>query len=880
MSFDKNNRSTRSSHSSRSNVGRTNRANINNNTPSPNNTTSLTRPLETAFETESNPLPKRQRTLAEMFTTNNNGQASSGKAREENSTFTFNPSNSSHPSGSSTQGGSFNFPNTNATSGFNSIKDNIFSTNNQQTSRKNIDQNGSFNSSNGSRIGLGKAPVKKLVIKSFKVKPKLPENYEADTWRKLKGAVNAIHESQPVPDSLEELYKACENLCHHKMANSLYRKLKAECETHVTEELAKLKNNITTNEVFLTAIDNCWKDHCRQMIMIRSIFLYLDRTYVLQTSGLSSLWDMGLDLFRDHVMESKEIRKKTLDGLLCLIEKERSGESINRAILKSLLRMFIDLGIYFNGFESAFLESTELFYRKESNTRVHALEVSRYLLYVEQKLQEEKDRTIHYLDKETRKPLIELIERELIANPVSLLLEKGFDSLVSNGQKEDLARLYSLLARVGHLDQLKTFYGVYVKKAGLEIVTDVSRDSTMVQDLLVFKMKLDDILTTSFLKNESFFNTLKESFESFINVRQNKPAEMIAKFVDAKLRTGNKTATDEELESILDNVLILFRFIQGKDVFEAFYKRDLAKRLLLNKSASFDAEKSMLSKLKTECGASFTSKLEGMFKDMDVSRDIMISFRQTQKYKELCKDIELNVSVLTQGYWPNYPPAEITLAEQMTEYQEVFKSFYLSKHHGRRLMWQPSLGHCVLKAHFPKGKKELAVSLYQAMVLLLFNGVDIETKMSFKEIFEATNIELKELERTLQSLACGKVRVLTKYPKGREVDEADNFSFNKDFTAPLFRIKVNAIQMKETVEENTNTTERVFQDRQYQVDAAIVRIMKTRKQLSHTLLMNELFEQLRFPVKASDLKKRIESLIDREYLERDKSDASVYNYLA
>lgn len=36
----------------------------------------------------------------------------------------------------------------------------------------------------------------------------------------------------------------------------------------------------------------------------------------------------------------------------------------------------------------------------------------------------------------------------------------------------------------------------------------------------------------------------------------------------------------------------------GKDVFEAFYKKDLAKRLLLGKSASFDAEKSMLLKLK------------------------------------------------------------------------------------------------------------------------------------------------------------------------------------------------------------------------------------------------------------------------------------------
>lgn len=71
-----------------------------------------------------------------------------------------------------------------------------------------------------------------------------------------------------------------------------------------------------------------------------------------------------------------------------------------------------------------------------------------------------------------------------------------------------------------------------------------------------------------------------------------------AKYVDCKLRAGNKEATEEEMERILDKIMIIFRFIHGKDVFEAFYKKDLAKRLLVGKSASVDAEKSMLSKLK------------------------------------------------------------------------------------------------------------------------------------------------------------------------------------------------------------------------------------------------------------------------------------------
>lgn len=81
-------------------------------------------------------------------------------------------------------------------------------------------------------------------------------------------------------------------------------------------------------------------------------------------------------------------------------------------------------------------------------------------------------------------------------------------------------------------------------------------------------------------------------------------------------------------------------------------------------------------------------------------------------------------------------------------------------------------------------------------------------------------------------------------------------------------------------EEQHDTTEKIFLDRQYQVDAAIVRIMKTRKSLKHEQLLSELYTLLRFPARPADLKKRIESLIEREYLERHKDDPSTYIYVA
>ncbi len=112
----------------------------------------------------------------------------------------------------------------------------------------------------------------------------------------------------------------------------------------------------------------------------------------------------------------------------------------------------------------------------------------------------------------------------------------------------------------------------------------------------------------------------------------------------------------------------------GKDVFEAFYGKSLAKRLLLNKSASVDAEKSMLIKLKSECGAGFTTKLEGMFKDIDLSREVMSSFSSSVRYMErLDPGMEFNVNVLTAGYWPTYPNVDLNLPTEFSKFQDVFK---------------------------------------------------------------------------------------------------------------------------------------------------------------------------------------------------------------
>uniref|UniRef100_A0A8D3DC92 Cullin-4A n=1 Tax=Scophthalmus maximus TaxID=52904 RepID=A0A8D3DC92_SCOMX len=671
-------------------------------------------------------------------------------------------------------------------------------------------------------------------------RPKLAENYTEDTWLKLRDAVGAIQNSTSIKYNLEELYQAVENLCSYKVSPTLYKQLRQVCEDHVQAQIQQFREYPFWGSLdslsFLKRMNRCWQDHCRQTIMIRSIFLFLDRTYVLQNSLLPSIWDTGLELFRTHIVSDSAVQKRTVDCILEQIEMERNGETVDRSLLRSLLGMLSDL---------------------QERDVSETLNGS-YLHHVARRLEEEND-------------LMITLETKIICNiPVA-----GLSTLLDENRVTELALLYQLFNKVkGGLPTLLQFWRDYIKSFGGEIVCTPEKDKDMVQELLDFKDKMDNVAQSCFTRNEGFINAMKEAFETFINKRPNKPAELIAKYVDSKLRAGNKEATEEELERILDKIMIIFRFIHGKDVFEAFYKKDLAKRLLVGKSASVDAEKSMLSKLKHECGAAFTSKLEGMFKDMELSKDIMIQFKQNQSEPS---NIELTVNILTMGYWPSYTPMEVHLPPEMVKLQEVFKLFYLGKHSGRKLQWQPTLGHAVLKSEFKEGKKELQVSLFQTLVLLMFNEGE---EFSIEEIRTATGIEEGELKRTLQSLACGKARVLNKNPRGKEVEDGDRFNFNYDFKHKLFRIKINQIQMKETVEEQVSTTERVFQDRQYQIDAAVVRIMKMRKTLSHNLLVSELYNQLKFPVKPGDLKKRIESLIDRDYMERDKETPNQYHYVA
>jgi hypothetical protein len=184
-------------------------------------------------------------------------------------------------------------------------------------------------------------------------------------------------------------------------------------------------------------------------------------------------------------------------------------------------------------------------------------------------------------------------------------------------------------------------------------------------------------------------------------------------------------------------------------------------------------------------------------------------FRDVQLSKELCDDFrrvhsavlpfELDVSVCTSGSWPTASLPACRLPPELARTCDRFKDFYLQKHGGRRLEWRFDMGQADVKVRFAADNtKELTLSPYQMLIMLLLNHADV---LTYKEIADSTGIAREALEQHLISLAHPKAKVLLKSPNTPKLDDADQFRLNDKFASKLYRTKIPLIKTSTAVKQ-------------------------------------------------------------------------------
>lgn len=495
----------------------------------------------------------------------------------------------------------------------------------------------------------------KMRIKTHPVS--LSEQNIAQTWDKLKKAILEIQKKNNSGLSFEELYRNAYTLVLQRHGDLLYNGTKQVVMEHMIRTRESVVENL--NNKFLSYLNSCWKDHQTAMPMIRDILLYMDRIYVPQKS-LNGVYKLGMLMFCQYVVRYSVIKENLQKTLLDMVKKERQGELIVRQHIRDACQMLVQLGVgslevYEDDFEVSLLRQTRDFYRSESEAFL-AKNPSAilYINKVESRIEEEIARVYHYLNPTTEPKLVKVLEQELICRHIQTILRmenSGLTYLLANERYDDITNMYKVLSRVPEGPrQMSQCISAFVRERGQNIVRETGGNNPLqyIQDLFQLRCRCDDILRA--LGNQQIFrNQINADFEFFINKNPNS-TEFLSLFIDEKLKRGFKGMGDQEVDSVFDQCTVIFRYLQEKDMFERYYKQHLSKRLLLSKSQSDDQEKTMISKLMAECGGVFTSKLEGMFKDMTVSKTLMEDFMQAVTGSPL--NLDLYVRVLTMGLWP------------------------------------------------------------------------------------------------------------------------------------------------------------------------------------------------------------------------------------
>lgn len=155
--------------------------------------------------------------------------------------------------------------------------------------------------------------------------------------------------------------------------------------------------------------------------------------------------------------------------------------------------------------------------------------------------------------------------------------------------------------------------------------------------------------------------------------------------------------------------------------------------------------------------------------------------------------------------------------------------------------------------------------------------------LSFRAIAEQVGMtDLEALKRILHSLACQKPsnNVLQKTPTSRKVEVSDTFTANVAFTSKVKKLRILMAALEDTGGMSTNKSKAVSEERNNAIDAAVVRTMKARKVLTHAELQVEIIRQVgAFLPDTKTIKQRLESLIERDYLERLQDGSKSYKYV-
>ncbi|XP_063778198.1 cullin-2 isoform X3 [Pseudophryne corroboree] len=631
---------------------------------------------------------------------------------------------------------------------------------------------------------------------------------------------------------------------------------------------------------------------------------------------LMEIGELALDMWRKLMVEP--LQGTLLRMLLREIKSDRCGEDPNQKVIHGVINSFVHveqykkkfpLKFYQEIFEWPFLAETGEYYKQEASNLLQESNCSQYMEKILGRLKDEEIRCRKYLNPSSYSKVIHECQQRMVADHLQFL-HAECHNIIRQERRSDMANMYTLLRAVSNgLPHMIQELQNHIHDEGLRAISNLSQENMptqFVESVLEVHSKFVQLVNTVLNGDQHFMSALDKALTCVVNYREPKSVckapELLAKYCDNMLKKSAKGMTENEVEDKLTSFITVFKYIDDKDVFQKFYARMLAKRLIHGLSMSMDSEETMINKLKQACGYEFTSKLHRMYTDMSVSTDLNNKFNNFIKNQDTVIDlgISFQIYVLQAGAWPltQAPSSTFAIPQELEKSVQMFELFYNQHFSGRKLTWLHYLCTGEVKMNYLSKPYVAMVTTYQMAVLLAFNNSE---SVTYKELQDSTQMNEKELTKTIKSLL--DVKMINHDCDKEDVDGESMFSLNMTFSSKRTKFKITTPMQKDTPQgaqttcadesmlwrgewsfslEVEQTRSAVDEDRKMYLQAAIVRIMKARKVLRHNALIQEVISQsrARFNPSISMIKKCIEVLIDKQYIERSQASADEYSYVA
>ena len=581
------------------------------------------------------------------------------------------------------------------------------------------------------------------------------------------------------------------------------------------------------------------------------ILRYLDRCFI-SNNDVKTIQEKSKDIFYDIIYTKYE--SQLIDITISNLNNFRNNITSYEYDLISLFKLLSSFGNLENiNIQNSIIKSTTLFFK---NYKSDLIEKQNYEQYYYQLLYSFKlEDTIfkNSFNQQNYINHIRLIDKIVIEDNIDIFNNKNYIiNCIHNNQYENLSVLYKLLKRVTKIDDI--ILPIFIETFILER-NNLEKTSINIQDYINHFLDVNHnyelIVEKCFENNNNIMNHYKKtnldlsSKDVYIQNKKYNFVKILATYINHCL---NKC---QNLNSIsLEKYFSVAINIQEIDYYLELYSKYLGERLLFH-NYDIDKEKEIIYIFKKNFGISSTIRMENMLKDITISKDIF-----KNKYK-----------ILTLSYWGinntecNIPNSiQKYLKEYDEEYNELFKE--------RQIKWNNDLSTINLVIELDK-KYQITCNFIEYSIINLFN-----TKMTydFNELKQLLIIKKETLFDYINNLI--KIKLLV--TNNNLVDESSSLTFNKHFTSKKTKIIIPKIE-KSKNESNTQ----LYENRNENINAVIIRIMKSKKTMSYNSIIIELNNTITiFKPQIKDIKKCIENLIERDYLERNDNDKSILNYIS